>query len=281
METSARFVSDSIESKNIETDNGDSYLDFPLISQHKEKVQAGKYHSLVYLNMEQYQFLWWTTLATFPHWMNKGEVYQIKKEGRTSILSWKGSDMDGLVEKFPACDEHLNKSYPLFDGEVTVKEAIDYFEQDYLSSLPMEYNANYSLRVTDVGVYEITPGTYGYVLFFTTAWKGIPIDSKRESISSVSSRGYSMMSEALMVRKDDVEFYVNLYFYKTEETEVTNTQMISLADAIDICSETLSHQISFDVSTVDVVYKGDYDAEYKTATLRCSFTNRIRKEIRL
>lgn len=103
--------------------------------------------------------------------MNKGEAYSLIKTDDTKVSSWIPSDMNNKVASYFNDGTHNDETYRILDGNVSIGEAVTYFEKDYLSSLPYDFDSNFSINVSTIDVYNIQDDIYCYV--FNSAPHGI------------------------------------------------------------------------------------------------------------
>lgn len=268
--SSALFSADEIT--DIETD--DMYVYYPKVENYTEEIKNGSLsiNFFMYRDIENSDYLSYHAGEKFPHQMNKGEAFDITKSEFSKVSSWLPSDMESTTKKVASYandGKHDDESYMLFDGEVTIGEAVSFFENEYLSTLPCEFDSNYSLSVSRIDVYEIKEGTYGYVFKCSTAWNGIALNrgDERVSYSPNATNQYEQISEALMIRKNDVESFMNIIFPDIINEKNPIKNMVSLEKALDITSETMTKQVKFEVSQIELIYQGSYSEDYSSAHL--------------
>lgn len=254
---------------NESEDNG-KYAWYPHIDNYADQIQNDrmKISSLLYRDINNEKYLWWNNTSDFPHWINKGETYSLIKTDETKISSWIPSDLDKRIASYFNDGSHDDETYCLLDGKVSIGEAIAYFENDYLSSLPYSFDDKFSISVSGVDVYNIQDDLYCYVFNFSTAWNDIPFDSREEAFSyQDNSHEYLISGEALMIRKNDIDTIVDLYFPIVKQEENVIKNICTLENAIDIMSDTLTNNVKFDVNSIEFVYNGEYSEDFKTAYL--------------
>lgn len=216
--------------------------------------------------------MWWISSADFPHWINKGEAYSLIKTDDTKVSSWIPSDMNNKVASYFNDGTNNDETYRIFDGNVSVGEAVTYFENEYLLSLPCDFDNNYSINVSSIDVYNIQDDLYCYVFNFSTAWNSIPFDSREETFSyQDTSYQYMVSGEALMIKKNDIDTIVDLRFPDISEAEKPIENICTLENAVNIMSNTLTQEVKFELQTIEFVYKGNYSNDYTTAYLEPSW----------
>lgn len=73
-------------------------------------------------------------------------------------------------------DEGIKETYSLAGEQVSVGEAVSFFEEEYLDTLPYEIEKNYAVSVSKIDVIQLANKDYAYSLTFAPAWKSIPYD---------------------------------------------------------------------------------------------------------
>lgn len=263
----------SSSSENIvynQSEDDGKYAWYPKINNYAEQIHSEniKINSLLYRDTDNSKYLWWNMSYNFPHWISNGEAYSYIKTEDTKISSWIPSDMENKVASYFNDGLHNDETYPLFNGDVSIGEAVNYFENDYLSSLPYKVDENFSINVSSIDVYNIKDDLYGYVFNFSTAWNGIPFDSRVETFSyQDTSYQYLISGEALMIKNKEIDTIVDLQFPNIKQDESIIQNICSLESAVEIMSNTLTNGVIFDVNSIEFVYKGDYSSDYKTAFL--------------
>lgn len=267
----------SSSSENIvynQNEDDGKYAWYPKVDNYLEQIQNGNIDvdSFLYRDTDNNKYLWWLSSTDFPHWINKGEAYSLIKTDDTKISSWIPSDMNNEVASYFNDGTHNDETYHILDGNVSIGEAVTYFENDYLSSLPYDFDSNYSISVSSIDVYNIHDDIYCYVFKFSTAWNNIPFDSRDETFSyQDTSYQYMVSGEALMIKKNDIDTIVDLRFPDISEMEKPIENICTLENAVNIMSNTLTQEVKFELQTIEFVYKGSYSNDYTTAHLEPSW----------
>lgn len=256
----------------IVDENGIEYAGRTKISDYIDSLENDELqiHDVEYLDVNKHQYLWWIITSTSsPHWVNKGTAYDLLGDNTIRVSSWIPSDLGTPVAIYFNDGTHDDVSYMLSDGEVTIGEAIRYFEEEFFNSLPVEKDKNYSLKVHSVNVYEIADGIYGYNIIFSPAWNSISFENMGEffTYSGYDHNAFTINCQALMVKKDDIDSVINAVFPSVEEVGDQITELYSLESAADIVSKKLSNEIMFEVQSVDMIYRGGYDDEEREVAL--------------
>lgn len=150
----------SSSSKNIvynQNEDDGKHAWYPKIDNYLEQIQNGNIdiNSFLYRDTNNNKYLWWLSSEASPHWMNKGEAYSLIKTDDTKVSSWIPSDMDNKVASYFNDGTHNDETYRILDGNVSIGEAVTYFEKDYLSSFPYDFDSDFSINVSTIDVYKI------------------------------------------------------------------------------------------------------------------------------
>ena len=74
-----------------------------------------------------------------------------------------------------------------------------------------------------------------------------------------------------MIKKNDIDAFVNLSFPDISEIEKPIENICTLENAVDIMSNTLTKGVKFELQTIEFIYKGNYSDDYTTAHLEPSW----------
>ena len=270
----ALFIPSPENTVHINSEADGKYAWYPKINDYVEQIQNDslKINSFLYRDIDNSKYLWWNVTEDYPHWVSKGEAYSFIKTDDTKISSWIPSDMENKVASYFNDGTNNDKTYRLIGGDVSIGDAINYFEKEYLSSLPYKANEKYSISVSSIDVYNIKDDLYAYVFNFSTAWNAIPFDRLEETFSyQDTSHQYQISGEALMIKSNDIDTVVNLSFPCVKETGDPIKNICRLEKAIDIMSSKLTKAVKFDVQTIELVYVGNYSEDYTSAYLEPSW----------
>lgn len=264
--------SDSIEYNKDEDDGKHAW--YPKADHYLDQINNGimEIDSFFYRDVAGEKYLWWNNSTGFPHWVNKGKAYNMVKTDNTKISSWIPSDMERNTARYYNDGQYDDIKIKLSNGDYSVGEAVDYFENEYLGSLPFTYDEKYTLNVSNIDVYNIKDDVNGYVFNFSSAWNSIPFDSREEFFSYEDmSYQYTILGQALMIEKDDIDTVVNLNMPDVKEVGEPIENICSLETAVDILSDKLTHGVKFDLLTIEFIYKGDYNDDYTKVYMKPSW----------
>ena len=244
---------------------------FPLnASEYKEHLERDNHdiYMVEYSDKENNAYLWWYPATAVPHWIVKGDIYDTGATVSREAFCLSPSSIESeLVESYVNDGSCNDISYSLPYADVTIGEAVDYFENHYLSDLYERELNNLSLKVNEVKVHKISNEHYYYLFDYSVCYGGIPYDSKGEIVTyaDISSK-YTLSGEAVMLGTDNVDIVTNMILLPVTETNLVEG-IISLYDAVQIASEKLSDKVVFDVNKAELIYAGDRNTELLTASL--------------
>ncbi len=252
--------------------NDEKYTWYPRYQEYKAQIENGELQvlSFLYRNIEKNQYLWWVVdSGSFPSWVNKGEAYASFQTEETKVSSWMPTDIpkNRREKSFINDGTYDGERYSLAGEEISIGEAVSYFEKDYLSGLPYEIGDEYSISVSKVDVVKIGKGNYAYVFSYSSAWRRIPYDRSDEIYSDKDiSKYFTSSGEAIMIKKGDIDAITGFSFPAVKEKEQID-KVYSLKDAVGIVNDKLTHGVKFELRVIEFVYQGEYSKDFTKATL--------------
>lgn len=185
----------------------------------------------------------------------------LKKIGRNTetgtyqkLHSYEPEDVFPLVESYPPNSE---ESFSLNGKDVKICDAVTFFEQ-YINQVPYPVDANETTRVVEVKVVKVSETEYGYVLVLSAQYEGIIQDYGWDMISSDTGYMTRRYGRAFMLDGEEVDWIEN-YFRRSDIKEQTEiTQIIPMESAVQIISQELSQNVSFQVRKLELVYFMEY-----------------------
>lgn len=245
------------------------FVAYPKLDDYMDKILDGSVVPAWYLYVDHQRqiYLWWSAQSMmYPHWFNKGETLRSLDE-YYKASSAIPTDIGEPVAVYPNDGSHDSVSYRLSGGEVTIGEALDYFNNEFYSSLGVisaDDVQKFAVRYIDV--YQITEDTYAYGFRFSYAAGGIPLDYADEMTYNVAHGDNPYQSvtsdgKALMIKSRDIDWAVGIapQSYVTEGEPIT--EIISLDKAADILSENLSEYIVYKAVSAELVMTANKTAD--------------------
>lgn len=246
----------------------EQFTTFPKIDEYKEKILNGSVKPAWYLYVDHIRqiYLWWSAeTMIYPHWYNKGTTLQMmdKYYKASSALP---TDIGEPVAVYLNDGSHNSQSYHLSDGNLTIGEALDWFSNDYMKSLGISEDDIEKLAVRQIEVYQITEEVYAYVFLYTPTVSGIPLDYAGERIFRVSQgetmfKSVTRNGQALMIKSGEIDWAVGVSpeMYITKGEPITT--IISLNQAANILSESVSENVLYKATNVELIQTADKNAE--------------------
>lgn len=252
------------ESYTIDGIEDERFTAFPKTEDYKQQILNGEVKPTWYLYIDHIRqiYLWWSAESMiYPHWYNKGETLRsLDKYYKAS--STIPVQIGEPVAVYPNDGSHNDESYRLFDGEVKIGEALEWFSNDFMKSLGIAENDIEKPAVKQIEVYRITDDAYAYVFLFTPTINGIPLDYAGEKTYKVSQGENLFKSEtrggqAVMIRNKEIDWAIGISpeLYISEGEPIT--QIINLNKAADILSENLSEYIIYRAKIAELIMTAD------------------------
>lgn len=146
-----------------------------------------------------------------------------------------------------------DKVYKLLDKEISVKDAVIFFE-NYINSMPSFYPVTLNIHVNKVEVYRLDNEHYGYYFYISNIYDRIPYDYSAEGVSTVSGDLLGYGGGAFMVKSDEVDSAFGINRTSEISDNVRHTDCISFEKAAELASKKLTEHVKFDVLEVSLVY---------------------------
>ena len=255
-------------SLNGRHNDDEKYAWYPSYEKYKSKIKKGDLYvnSFLYRNIKEDEYLWWIVgSSSFPCWINRGNAYSSFKTEETKITSWLPSDILQKEESMFNDGTYDEVSYNLGGEQVSIGDAVSYFEEKYLETLPYDIQKGYSLSVSDIDVVKLKNNQYAYVLSYSQKWNSIPYDMCKEYYSEKdNSSRFTSSGQAVMTGKSEVDMITDFSFVDVKETKKYES-VLSLTDGIHILNEKLTQGVKFQIQKIEVVYQGKYNEDFSKA----------------
>lgn len=214
----------------------------PKLVDYMDKIKNGDIvpTHYTYIDHKRQIYLWWFPDTKSAHWYNKGTTLGMLDE-YYRVSSTFPTDIGEPVAVYPNDGTHNDVKYTLIDGEFSVGEAIDYFQNNYMRSMNYDEKDICRLAVRQVNVYQITDEIYAYVFLFTRAVNSIPYDfwCERMSEGDENYRNVSENGQAVMIKKNDIDWGYFAHPVNDVETGREIKEIIRLTDAADILNDNI------------------------------------------
>ena len=215
-----------------------------------------------YVDLERNSYLW-KPYVRGPIWLTRGLAIELTG----NIFRPTGLLPSDLLNEYPY-EVFLNdgslgeETYKLSDGEYSIRDAVNYFTDDYFPSQPFDNIGDFSCEVKSVYAIEAAEDMFFYLLKFTPTWNSIPFDTRGEFIAYNSKgRYFAFDSQALIVKKNDVDMAYDFSPPEIKNIGAPIDKMLTLEKAADIASESLSKAVVFEVRFAELIYSGIENTE--------------------
>ena len=231
-------------------------------TEHKELVESSEKDIYIfqYINNENNKYMWWNTKHVAPNWIVDGEIFGtgIETEKKANCL-FPSSLLpeDKVIKHYNGKDD--GEVYNLPNGKTTIKEAVDYLENEYSKIHLKESSDYYSLYVWETTVGDIDDEKQFFSFYTTLSYKGIPIEPHLSGLTiyggtiSASDKHFNM-GQTLMLGKDNVDVIASQTIYPITNNTTELTKLIPFEKAMDIASEKLSEGTVFSLREADLIY---------------------------
>ena len=189
---------------------------------------------------------------------NKGQAHKFFKNENekyfVTVLYFPQQEME-LIKNLPPDSE---EKYKLSGKEVSVKDAVKFFE-DYISSIPCANESSaYGIHVNDVEVYKINDDNYYFSFNCSRIHDGIHFDYYDGKIS-VNSNESPDLSQGGMVRADDVNYAYETYRAQIidKESAIDYSKVVPFGNAVKLAVDNMTNYVDFEVERAELIYTQD------------------------
>lgn len=197
-----------------------------------------------------------------------GYGFAVINKGNSAYYSGKIDDTIKGIKRYPILESYdpidyfdivgiysplSDKSYKLSDKEMSIKDAVKFFE-NYVNNLPYPENSTLNLTVSEVFVLKIDDGVYGYYFLTSAEFDQVPFDHIRSNISYSKFNYVFSGGNGFMLKSDDVDVIYGLRKLQVIESPINIKSVINVDEAIQIISNSLTSNVIFDVQKVEFVY---------------------------
>lgn len=189
---------------------------------------------------------------------NKGQAHKfLKNENEkyfVSVLFYPQNRME-LIKTLPPDSE---EKYKLSGKEISVKDAVKFFE-NYIASIPCaNKNSAYGIHVNDVGVYKINDENYYLGFTCSRIHDGIHFDYYDGKIS-VNTNEFPDLSQGGMACGDDVNDVYGTYRAQVidKESAIDYSEVVPFENAIKLAVDTITDYVDFEVERAELIYTQD------------------------
>lgn len=186
--------------------------------------------------------------------VNKGVANRIAAGNDTTKVDEQFSP--GSYFKFVKdCDPDSEEKVKLLDGEISVKDAVAFYE-NYINNIPYYYgDPNCTVSVNLVEIYSVNKDLD--CLFFITSpeYDSIPFGGVESyATGEIKQRNNLHMGLGHMISTNDVDGFYGAFKCEPVTEETQYKEHVSLERALEIISEEMTQHIDFKVESIRFVY---------------------------
>lgn len=153
--------------------------------------------------------------------------------------------------------KHNEEVYHLLEGDVSIGEALDYLENDFLQSLPFSYQENQGIAVDSIRVIPLDDTSYCYMFILTLEFEKMPFATGPATATIVSPESDYVFfaSAAVMTGAKTVDFCAFPYGKDIVKDGKPYDKILHLEEAVRLAGDTLSKEYIFELQQVSFVYQ--------------------------
>lgn len=182
---------------------------------------------------------------------------------------WIDTGFEGICPDFyPDTDKiyyaggsNLDDTYNTLSGKMSVQEAIDDVEKYFNENFPIDMNTPMKYKAFRVVVQKEDNDCYSFLTYIRQSYNGTLFESAYEGNSAYGSNGYADLAKAVLIGKDNINFFNSITLNrKVEESENTYV-IISLDTALNNISDSIGENSQYKVKEIELGYSATDDME--------------------
>lgn len=201
-----------------------------------------------------------------------------KKDYTQSATGKYGCNLGSLYKRYDlAKDDISGISYHLSDGDVAISDAIAYVEKHMKEDYHYVGSKHLDYHVFGVTVRKLKENTYYYEFDVSTSYKGlslnkddcfyIPSEQVPKQDDSLKLEPFGANHLVSMFQKDRLGFIWSCCeSFETVTIHHTYQKLLSLEDACQMLSDSLSENEAYEISSVELIYQTKREYENKKGT---------------
>lgn len=251
-------------------EEGNRISDYKKVRDHYDDLASGKIGDVNLLYDESWydDVTEWNSPVCLELGSPIGNGYAIVNKGKTVYLAGKKYDsLQGIfryraLESYEATDTFevvgyyspkSEKVFKLLDKEMSIKDAVQFYE-NYVNTFPDPENPTLSVKVSEVFVLEIDEGVYGYHFVTTSTFDEVPFDHARAYVPYSKFEYNFSVGSGFMLESDDVDMIYSMKRLQKIESPTNIKSIVSIDEALQILSDSMTSNIEFNVRKVEFVY---------------------------
>ena len=219
-------------------------------------------------------------IHSLAEWFNVPLLQQLIGLKEYTPFGWRPYDLSSSVVEIYDSEDLTREdiSYPLLDGEMTLKEATKIWDETFLPGF-CELPAFLDVEPERIEVYQVGDQKYGYYVYGKYLYQGVPLISVPGAIILASNDPcfnedlapkngkfhdfYTSRAHAYILSKDGV-CWAWSYSYDQAEIVETYDQVLSLNAALYNLSQMLSEYASMSIDSAELLYASEqiYENEF-------------------
>lgn len=182
---------------------------------------------------------------------------------------WIDTGFEGICPDFyPDTDKiyyaggsNLGDTYNTLSGKMSVQEAIDDVEKYFNENFPIDMNTPMKYKAFRVVVQKEDNDCYSFLTYIRQSYNGTLFESAYEGNSAYGSNGYADLAKAVLIGKNNINFFNSITLNrKVEESENTNV-IISLDTALNSIANSIGENSQYKVKEIELGYSATDDME--------------------
>ncbi|MBQ3545005.1 MAG: hypothetical protein IJA34_08490 [Lachnospiraceae bacterium] len=200
--------------------------------------------------------------------MNKGKYLDTIKELCPENIR---EEFDLVATYYPN-SKNLDDVYELLNGEISIKDAIEYVEDYFKNQLPYDISIGPEKKVVKVDVYEIIEGLYYFEFQIVRVINGLETEYGSYEYNLPYGKYTDEICTAIMIDIDDIDWYVVYGNTLLNEKKGDSVEkVVSLKSALQLVSNQIGKNSVYEVIETKMAYRREiindkcqnYNEEYE------------------
>lgn len=155
-------------------------------------------------------------------------------------------------------NDNLEEEYQLLNGTISIRDAVNFVENYFNTSMPYEMNKEAKIKVTHINVLKAAEDVYIYQFVTSRNYKGISFEAGGMAWDCIHDTQYDKdRAYAYMINTDEIAVYCGYHNGNTDSIESTGeiTKVVTPESALHIVSEEIGSNSEYKVSKMEIVYR--------------------------
>ena len=182
--------------------------------------------------------------------IEKGKYYSLKPTYSEKIL-----DNIDWVNTYYYDGENLDDRYQLYNGSISVKEAMEFAEYYMKNELLYDTEEAFDVRTEFIKVYKINENLYSFRQYMCREYNGIYFESGPQ-FGNQDGIYFKEAMNAYMVDIDDIDMYgPEINAHRVEKTGKEYDKILPATSAVEIVAGHIGQASGYDISSIELVYR--------------------------